>query len=71
MLPTFFYWLERVDGWFEFWAGLLLVLGISMIARFTVYLVAVYLQEDNLKKLNMKFDFSCEGITFKYSLTMV
>ncbi|MGD0451033.1 MAG: hypothetical protein ABSA79_08295 [Candidatus Bathyarchaeia archaeon] len=29
-----------LNGWFEFWTGLLLVLGISMIARFTVYLVA-------------------------------
>jgi hypothetical protein len=28
------------NGWFEFWTGLILVLGISLIARFTVYLVA-------------------------------
>jgi hypothetical protein len=30
------------NGWFEFWAGLLLVLGISMIARFGIYIVAGY-----------------------------
>ena len=29
------------NGWFQFWAGLLLVLGISMIARFAVYLVVM------------------------------
>jgi len=28
------------NGWFEFWTGLILVLGISLIARFTVYLAA-------------------------------
>jgi hypothetical protein len=28
------------NGWFEFWTGLLLALGISLIARFTVYLAA-------------------------------
>ena len=28
------------NGWFEFWTGLILALGISLIARFTVYLVA-------------------------------
>jgi len=28
------------NGWFEFWTGLLLVLGISLVARFTVYLLA-------------------------------
>ena len=30
------------NGWFEFWAGLLLVLGISMIARFGIYIAAGY-----------------------------
>jgi hypothetical protein len=30
------------NGWFQFWAGLLLVLGISLIARFAVYLVTMY-----------------------------
>jgi hypothetical protein len=29
------------NGWFEFWTGLLLVLGISLIARFTVYLAVI------------------------------
>jgi hypothetical protein len=29
------------NGWFQFWTGLLLVLGISMISRFAIYLVAM------------------------------
>ena len=30
------------NGWFEFWTGLILVLGISLIVRFSVYLLAKY-----------------------------
>lgn len=29
-------------GWFQFWAGLLLVLGISFIIRFSIYLTAIF-----------------------------
>ena len=36
-----------LNGWFQFWAGLILVLGISLIARFSVYLVATYSKKES------------------------